>query len=162
MTESQKIVRWNEERGLVKTPGDLIIENEMSYVVEEVIESMTSLTSKEARPYARMICKAIKLGNVKGISQFIDENNLDNVSKWDEEITPTKEQIVDACCDGKVFFTGTIRKAGYNPDIAMNEVQKEIDSRVGSVIDGKFQKDMSEEAQANWYKADFNKAIING
>jgi hypothetical protein len=59
-----------------------------------------------------------------------------------------------------VFATGAIRKIGYDPDIAMDEVLKEIESRVGSVIDGKFTKDKSPEAVANWYKADFKKAKI--
>lgn len=161
MTESGRIVKWNENRGLIKTPRDLVIENEMSYIMEEVIESMTDMTSKEARPLAQLICKAVKMGNVKGLTQYISENNLDTESKWDDVIAPTKEQIADACCDIKVYATGTVRKAGYNPDIAMDEVQKEIDSRVGEIVDGKFVKDSSPEAQRKWYIANFSKAVIN-
>ena len=161
MTESSRIVDWNEKRGLIKTPEDMVIENEMSYVVEEVIESMTAMTSKEARPFARAICLAIRNGNIKILGHLIDENEL-TVSQdgSDEVIEPTGEQIADACGDIKVFATGTIRKAGYNPDIVMDEVQREIDSRIGRIEDGKFIKDSSTEAQANWYKADFTKAKI--
>ena len=30
----------------------------------------------------------------------------------------------------------------------------------GSMVDGKFEKDLSEEAKANWYKADYSKSTI--
>ena len=43
-------------------------------------------------------------------------------------------------------------KAGY-------AAGKEINSRVGGMVNGKFEKDLSPEAQANWYKADYSKAI---
>jgi hypothetical protein len=161
MTENQKIVKWNEDRGLIKTPQDVIIENEMSYVLEEVIESMTAMLSKEARPYARLICKAIRNGNVKTVGALIEENELQHAQDGgDEIIEPTRKQIADACCDIKVFATGTIRKVAFDPDIAMHEVQTEIDSRAGSILDGKFVKDMSLEAQAAWYKADFDRADL--
>lgn len=161
MTESGKIVRWNEERGLICKPEEVVIENEMSYIVEEVIEAMTHLKSKEARPHARAICKAIRSGNLKMISDFIDSNNLTEEQPNGDAIAElTGEQIADACGDIKVFATGTIRKVGYNPDIVQAEVQREIDSRTGKIIDGKFTKDMSDEAQSRWYKANFSKAVI--
>jgi hypothetical protein len=60
-----------------------------------------------------------------------------------------------------VFAAGSIRKLGYNPDIAMDEVIKVINSRTGTMINGKFTKDRSPEAVANWYEADFSKAKID-
>jgi len=160
-TQDEKIIAWNEERGLIKTPEELDIANDMSYIVEEVIEALTNMKSGDARPVAKTIVSAIKNGNAKIVADIIEEQGLnETVDGGDEVITPTPEQIVDACCDIKVFSTGTIRKAGYNPDIAMKEVQREIDSRVGSVIEGKFIKDKTPEAVANWYKADFEKAKI--
>ena len=161
MTESARIVKWNEERGLIKTPEDVVIENEMSYIVEEVIEAMTHMKSKEARPYAKAICKAIRNGNIKMLGQLIEDNELTETQDGGDEVAKiTGEQIADACCDMKVFATGTTRKVGYNPDIAMDEVILEINSRVGEIIEGKFTKDMSPEAQSNWYKANFKKAKI--
>ena len=157
-TESQRIVKWNETRGLIKTPSDLIIENDMSFVIEEVIEAMTDLKSEDARPIAKLVSLAIRNGFGPDLAKFIKEEELDK--RTDKRTEVTGEQIADACCDIKVFSTGTIRKAGYNPDVAMDEVQKEIDSRIGSIIDGKFTKDKSPEAQAKWYKADFTKAEI--
>ena len=51
---------------------------------------------------------------------------------------------------------------GYNFEIAMLETIKEISSRTGSYNEAtkKWEKDMSDEAQAKWYKADYEKARI--
>ncbi|MCD5383113.1 hypothetical protein LR002_03245, partial [Candidatus Gracilibacteria bacterium] len=68
------------------------------------------------------------------------------------------EQVVDAAADIIVFATGLIAKMGYDPDVVMDEVLKEIESRKGEIIDGKFVKFKDEEAKKNWYKADFLKA----
>lgn len=139
MSIFNRIVQWNNERMLIKTPEDVNIKKEISFVLEECIEMVSDLKSEECRD----------------ISEDLSENIMQYSSK---DITP--EQVVDAAADIIVFVTGIIRKMGYNPDIAMDEVLKEIESRVGSVQDGKFVKDKSPEAQANWYKADFSKAKI--
>lgn len=72
---------------------------------------------------------------------------------------PTKshdeDAKVDALCDVIVFAVGAIMKLGYDPECALSEVAKEINSRSGSIVDGKFQKDKSPEAKAKWYQADF-------
>ena len=75
--------------------------------------------------------------------------------KW---YNPSKEQVIDAAADIIVFATGLIWKMWYNPDIVMDEVLKEIESRKWKIIDWKFVKDKSEDAVKNWYKADFSKA----
>lgn len=50
----------------------------------------------------------------------------------------------------------------YDVDLAMEETLKEINSRVGAFnpVSGKWEKDKSPEAQANWYKADYNVARL--
>lgn len=65
---------------------------------------------------------------------------------------------IDAMADIIVFAYGEIAKYGYDGDKVMNEVIKEISSRVGSYSEEtkKWQKDKSPEAQANWYTADFS------
>jgi len=159
--ENYRIVEWNKERGLIKTPTDLVIENEMSYIIEEVIECMTNLDSTKANPIAKLISLAIKNGNVKTLASLIEEHDLQySQDGGDEPITPTGDQIVDACSDMKVFATGTTKKAGYDPDIAMDETLKEIESRVGTIIDGKFVKDKSDEAKLKWYKANYDIAKV--
>jgi hypothetical protein len=158
MTESQRIVKWNEDRNLIKTPEEMDITTEMSFIIEEVIECLTDMKSDEANAAAKQIAKVISYGKLKHVIDFIDKNALD---KGTPAYDITSHQIVDACSDMKVFATGTTRKAGYDPDIAMEETQKEIDSRVGCIIDGKFVKDKSPQAKANWYTADYSKAKIS-
>jgi hypothetical protein len=57
-----------------------------------------------------------------------------------------------------VFAVGEIYKYNYDTSKVMNEVIKEISSRVGAYNPDtkKWQKDKSPEAQANWYTANFN------
>ena len=51
---------------------------------------------------------------------------------------------------------------GYNFEIAMLETIKEISSRTGTYDENakKWEKDLSDEAQAKWYKADYEKARL--
>lgn len=141
MTENQRIVKWNEDRLLIKTIEDLDIAKEISFVVEELIEMISPMNSEECRGAAERITREI---------MKYSDGELD------------RERAIDGLCDIKVFATGTMRKLGYDPDLAMDEVLQEIETRVGSIQDGKFVKDKSPEAQANWYKADFTKAdLIN-
>lgn len=53
-------------------------------------------------------------------------------------------------------------KYGFNFEIAMLETIKEISSRTGSYNEAtkKWEKDMSDEAQAKWYKANYELARI--
>ena len=64
---------------------------------------------------------------------------------------------IDAMADIIVFAYGEIAKYGYDGDKVMNEVIKEISSRVGAYDPAtkKWQKDKSPEAQAQWYTANF-------
>ena len=68
------------------------------------------------------------------------------------------EGRIDAMADIIVFAYGEIAKYGYHGDKVMDEVIKEISSRVGaySPETKKWQKDKSPEAQAKWYTADFS------
>ncbi len=76
-------------------------------------------------------------------------------------IAPSKVEQVDAFADVCVFAIGAIMKLGYDPEKVLAEVGKEINSRIGSMKDGKFVKDKSVEAKANWYKADFSDAKLS-
>lgn len=139
MTENQRIVNWNEERNLVKTPNDIDMMKEISFIIEECIEMISPLRSEDARTLAEDISEHIMT--------YSD-------GKFD------RERIVDGAADIKVFATGLIRKLNYDPDVAMEEVLQEIESRTGEIVDGKFVKDKTPEAQAKWYKADFSKAEL--
>lgn len=138
-TENQRIQEWNEERQLIKTPDDVDLMKEISFIIEECIEMVTDMNSEQAREYAEEISGEI-------------------MKMRSREIKP--EQVVDAACDIKVFSAGLIRKMGYDPDKSMGEVLQEIESRTGSIQNGKFVKDKSPEAQEKWYKADFSNAKL--
>ena len=76
---------------------------------------------------------------------------------------------LDAILDISVFSTNKVELMGYDMDKAMNEVVKEISSRVQDPIQkeewsksgavGKWQKDLSQDKDT-LYKADFDKAKI--
>lgn len=106
----------------------------------------------------------------KRIIDWNDERKLLTEFNKTNEISMLREELhelinadsiddhIDALCDLIVVATGGIRKLGYSPELCMNECLKEIESRVGSIDrNGKFQKDKSPEAMANWYKADYSK-----
>ena len=46
-------------------------------------------------------------------------------------------------------------KKGYYPAMTMMEASKEINSREGIMINGKFEKYVDDASKAKWYKADF-------
>ena len=71
-------------------------------------------------------------------------------------IAPTTTDQVDAFADVIVFACGALTKLGYDPEKVLLEVGKEINSREGKMIDGKFVKDKTSEAKAKWYKANFS------
>ena len=154
----KRIEDWNEERGLIKTPAECDVTNNMAFVIEEVIEAMTTMKSDEARTSALVLAAVIRKGNLRELTDYAETAELNTGEDQIKDLDP--EQVVDAAGDAVVFSIGTIRKMGYNPELAMNEVLKEIESRRGSIIGGKFTKDKSPEAQALWYKADFSKAKI--
>lgn len=138
-TENQRIINWQFERNLIKTPQDVNLTKEISFIIEELIEMVTKRNSEQARDWAESIAQDIMM---------------------DADPNLTNEQVVDAACDIKVYATGLIRKMGYDPDIAMDETIKEIDTRTGSMQNGKYVKDKSPEAQAKWHKADYSKAEV--
>ena len=66
---------------------------------------------------------------------------------------------IDALGDRVVYAIEGIEQHGYNAEIVMDEIQKEINSRNGEIIDGKFEKFKTDEAKAKWYKANFHNAL---
>ena len=130
----KRIIKWNKERGLDKKEFD--IKTETINIIEELIEmSDVNVESNEARERAEMIVESI----------------------IDQSTSTTKSNTIDALCDIIVYATGALLKLGVDPECAMDETLKEIESRTGKIINGKFVKDTSEEAKKRWYKADYKK-----
>lgn len=122
-----RIVDWNNERGLIARGFDHA--REASFIIEELLESTGKFSSETGRELATMLAvKLVKQG------------------------TAESEQIVDAWGDIIVFAVGTIAKSGYDPAKVMEEIYREINSRKGHLVDGKFVTDSSVPA----YTADFS------
>lgn len=122
----EKIVQWNTERGLIERGFDHT--KETSFIIEELLESTGNYDSINAREKAEKIANEITAGS-KG----------------------NDEEIIDALFDIVIFASGAMAKLGYNPSKVMDEGFKEINSRTGTLIDGKFVKDPN----AKKYEADF-------
>ena len=160
MSIEKRIVEWNEERGLIKTPAECDVTNNMAFVIEEVIEALTHMKSEEARENALILASVIRKGNLTELTKMAVASGL-NVKSGESELKELDpEEVVDAAGDAIVFSIGTIRKMGYDPELAMEEVLKVIESRTGTIINGKFTKDKSDGAKALWYEANFSKAKI--
>lgn len=128
-----RIVKWNKDRLLDKQEFDLRVET--INIIEELIEiNYTSLKSDKARALANQIYGFINS------SEQMDKDN-----------------VIDGLCDIVVYAIGSMYKLGYEPNECMDETLKEIETRTGSIIDGKFIKDKSREAKTKWYKADYTK-----
>ena len=131
-----RIVKWQKDRMLHKQ--EYIWDNEAVNVVEELIEMFGYKVPKEKRSELRRAFKAF-------VVNFVTDNNLEEVN----------DPVIDGACDIVVFSVGMMLKMGYNPKCSLNECLKEIESRTGKIIDGKFVKDTSEEAKKRWYKANY-------
>ena len=127
----QKIVEWNRERGILDLEFNHV--KETSFIVEELLESSGHYDSVTARDKATEIAT--------------DVVGVPNASP---------EQIVDAWADIVVFAAGGMAKLGFDPSKVMAEVYKEINSRTGKMVDGKFIKD----ADVVPYQADFNECKL--
>ena len=135
-----ELIRFQTDRGLDKKPFFLL--NETASVFEELLEAAGYDVPKDSRP-------ALK----EELNNFVIHLINNNVAVLSDE-GKTNYGQVDAFTDIIVFATGAILKLGHDPIVAIQECGKEVNSRVGSMVDGKFEKDLSAEAQANWYKAD--------
>ena len=139
MTAISEIVRFQTDRGLDKKKYNG--NNEHINIVEELLESMGIDTPKDRRKnlssdWLEFLSKRI----VKTpIVQAIDNN-----------------EKVDAYCDIIVFAIGALLKLGYDPEKALVETAKEINSRQGEMVNGKFEKFLSPAMKALWYKANYD------
>ncbi len=129
MTIFDQIITWNKQRQLLDKGFNH--QKEVSFIVEELLESTGKYDSISARTKAEQITADIC-----------------------QDLETDSEKIVDALADIIVFATGGIAKLGYDPNIVMDEVMKHINSRTGKIIDGKFVKDKDIEV----YQPNFDKA----
>jgi len=142
----QELIRFQTDRKLDQKAFEL--DNEVASVFEELLEAGGLDVPKANRP-------ALK-AELKLFTASLIQKNIATVAQG---VQGTHEKV-DAFTDIIVFATGALLKLGHNPIVAIEECGKEVNSRVGEMVDGKFEKDLSEAAQANWYKADYSKSEL--
>lgn len=120
--------------------------NEITNIIEELMEGLEYKISKEKRPELKKLVPEM-------LAQIAVDLDLTS-----SETKP--EDIVDSWNDVIVFAVGAILKLGYDPQCTLNETIKEVSSRTGTIVDGKFQKYTSPEAKAKWVIADYTKCKI--
>ena len=144
-----EIKRFQTDRDLhLKNFDDL---NEQASIVEELLEAIGLDVTKENREKLKEKWSEFAVG--------IEYHNIADRKR--AFIHMLDDEKVDAYCDIVVFAVGAIMKLGYDPEKALLEVSKEINSRTGSMVNGKFEKNLTPEAKALWYKADYNNCKIN-
>ena len=141
-----EMIRFQTDRGLDKK--DFNIDDELLNIIEEMLEAK-GVRDKDDREFSKIV-----LDSFNSFVSYVSMYEKDYYSE------PTDHTEVDAFCDIIEYTTGGILKKGYNPVVALDEMAKEINSRIGTFKNGKFTKDKSIEAQAKWYKADFTKARL--
>ncbi len=141
----KELIKFQTDRGLDKKEFDAL--NETANIIEELLESIGLNVAKEDRPQLKD--KIEEFFTILSLSGIVTN---DNPSSY-----PSNFDQVDAYCDIITFATGALLKLGHNPEIAIDECGKEINSREGTYNPGskKWEKFKTPEAKAKWYKADY-------
>jgi len=141
---------FQEERELHKQPFDLKVASKN--ILEELLEAHGVSDNKD-----RDLSSALLLEVEEIVKEVKAEESFTGTSFKE----PTIEDTVDAFCDITTFSGGEVGKLGYSFKLALAEVSKEINSREGEIVDGKFTKFKTPEAMARWYKARFDNARLH-
>ena len=142
------IIKFHKDRLLDKQKYEALEEHANIY--EEILESIGFDVSIRGRQKLKE--------HLKMFTNILIEEKVVTVAEG--EFSDLDE--VDAYADIIVFSLGIILKLGFDPVEVLKEVSKEVNSREGKIIDGKFQKDTSKRAKAKWYKADYEKCRLKG
>lgn len=144
-----EMARFQEERLLDKLEFDRKVAT--INIMEELLELWGVGDNKE-REMATELADQLR-SEVTYLKMLSKELRNEEGFTYEE---PTPESSVDALCDIANFAGGNVMQLGYSFKKALNEVNKEIHSRTGEIIEGKFQKHKTPEAKAKWHKADFS------
>jgi len=132
VTICNNIYLWNKRKKLLPPALKFDLRRETSFIIEELIEMNNGVSSEEARDIA------IKITNDIVNTQY----------------KPKEKEIVDAAADIIIYTVGLISKLGYDCNIVMDEVLKELLDREGELDkSGKWVK-----YQKKYYKANLSKA----
>ena len=142
----KELIRFQTDRSLDTKP--FVLQNEVANIFEELLEAGGLDVSKSDRPLLK-----------ESINEFTKSLLANGIATINQDVLGSHAQV-DAFADVITFATGSILKLGHDPIIAIEECGKEINSRVGEMVDGKFEKTLTQEARDNWYKAYYNKSTL--
>ena len=136
-----KLSDWAIDRQINEVPfsQELVITN----VVEELME-MAQIAPGDERPRAKVLARAMAGAD----TSYLTGDDLEY-------------QEVDAMSDAIIYLINGLTQRGYYPEKVLWETYREINSRTGAIVDGKFEKDTSDEAKARWHKADYTDCKIH-
>lgn len=144
-----EMIRFQKERELDKKPFDIKVAS--LNILEELLEAHgVNDCCKETK-------NERKEALYRALESLVNEVKLFTPEKYSH---PTDDEIVDAFCDISEFAIGEPLKLGYDVELSLTEMAREINSREGEIINGKFEKYKTPEAKAKWYKADYSKAKV--
>ena len=146
MNVIKEIKRFQKDRLLHKQ--EFNYDNESVNILEEMFEMYGYNVPKNEREF-------LKLEWMNFMRRQIEAGTVETAKITDEE------ECIDALGDIIVFAVGAIMKLGYDPECVLEQVATEINSRSGEIVDGKFQKNQSDEAKAKWYKAQFGPCRVD-
>jgi len=152
MNVLQEMARFQIERGLHKRKFDL--GRTSMYIIEELLEAHGVHEDKD-----KLMTNAVYAHMAKLVGYLKTGNSAYDAEKvyW---LKNTHNEDVDAFCDIQEFACGAVMQQGYDNEKALEEMTKEINSREGSIYEGKFVKFEDDEAKAKWYKANYENARI--
>jgi len=131
-----RIKVWNEERLLDKQ--EFSLSNELTNIMEELFELRGIKIHKKNR-------ETFKTNLVTPLFRIDEDPEVikRTLVQDDELVENTIKDQLDALADIVVFAVGAMIKLKADPNCVMDETLKEIESRTGKIIDGKFVKDLT-------------------
>jgi len=144
----KEMMLYQSERGLDKLEYNPL--NEASMVFEEILESLGYNLDKSKRNVLK-----------DRLEEFVEELYFDCITTKLDKSEYTGHNVVDPHLDQIELNVGAIMKLGYDVNKSILEMTKEIRSRKGEIINGKFEKFTKDDPRyAEPYKADYSKTKL--
>lgn len=149
-----EIVRFQTERQLDQQPYDEL--NEATNITEEVLESLLYDVPKHERENLRyeviLLIQKLKSSNVISLLPSAQKDTIEKCN----------DLKADAFFDMITFAVGALLKLGYSPERVIEEGSKEINSRKGEIVNGKFTKyTEGEKGYVKPYVANYSTCKLN-
>jgi hypothetical protein len=140
----KEVEKFAKDRLIDKMDYDAL--NYATNIIEELFEGNFIKIPKDRRAELKERARAFFITTIEGME-------LEPEDYTEEE---KEYETLDYLLDIVVFSLTEAMKLGYKPECALLETAKEINSRTGRIISGKFIKDENVKT----YKADYSKCKV--